>query len=158
MGNLILNFLQQQGIIVVLGLMVAGGIFSQIMASRRYRRLRAGIQSLAAPQVAADRDSGIQTASGMTAEPAVGEWKKSRRTSRRQEVGRSAPEIVGGSDQTLSRRQRLRQETETAPETLVHTQPQESQQEVDSQLLYLKQSLDRIAAGRDQKLEEETRE
>ena len=29
--------------------------------------------------------------------------------------------------------------------------------EVDSQLLYLRQSLDRIAAGRDQKLDEEPR-
>ena len=48
MGNLILNFLQEQGILIVMGLMVLEGIVHQWVASRRYRRLRTGLQALAA--------------------------------------------------------------------------------------------------------------
>ena len=39
-----------------------------------------------------------------------------------------------------------------------YSQSRETSSDLDAQLLYLKQSLDRIAAGRDQKWEEEPRE
>ena len=153
MGNLILNFLQEQGILIVLGLMVLEGILHQWVASRRYRRLRTGLQALA-------------VSNGVAAEPmtesANGSRKRGRRTSRRQEVERSAPEIVAGSEHKAPVRQRYMMEAERVKESpaqpMVHNSSQEGQQVPDSQLLYLKQSLDRIAAGRDQKLEEEPRE
>lgn len=43
-----MNFLQQQGVLILFALVMAGGIFGQVMASRRYRKLCRGIQSLAA--------------------------------------------------------------------------------------------------------------
>ena len=134
MGNLILNFLQEQGILIVMGLLVLEGIAYQWVASRRYRRLRAGIQSLTGqPEIhhqvgTATYNKNTDLVAESVAEIKSDSCKRGRRTSRRQEVGRSVPERV------------------------------ESQQELDAQLLYLKQSLDRIAAGRDQKLEEEPRE
>ncbi len=179
MGNLILNFLQEQGILIVMGLMVLEGIVHQWVASRRYRRLRAGIQSLTAAYGQGDvhRQAGQATyGKGTEAvaesgkEISAGTRKRGRRTSRRQEVGRSAPEIVTDLERSGGRHQRYDLETDNLVAGTVHSQntetasrgrsqeTQQSQQELDAQLLYLKQSLDRIAAGRDQKLEEEPRE
>lgn len=155
MGNLILNFLQEQGILIVMGLMILEGIVHQWAASRRYRRLRAGIQSLTATYGSGEvhrqagqttYGMGTETAAESVAEISNGSRKRGRRTSRRQEVGRSAPEIVNGLERGQTRESQQPQKS------------QQSQQELDAQLLYLKQSLDRIAAGRDQKLEEEPRE
>lgn len=165
MGNLILNFLQEQGILIVLGLMLLEGILHQWVASRRYRRLWNGIQSLAVAQMAGESDFAeqavVSTVSG-EAGVASASSRKRRRTSRRQEVGRSAPEIAASRDKKSARRQGSHREgqllQESSVEPVVHSQSQEDRQELDSQLRYLKQSLDRIAAGRDQKLEEETRE
>lgn len=144
MGNLVLNFLQEQGILIVMGLLVLEGILHQWVASRRYRRLWEGIRSMT------PKESGHES----QAAPC----KRERRTSRRQEVGHAAPEIAASAERKTSRRQRYLQENDVAGEHPVHRQTQEEQQELDAQLMYLKQSLDRIAAGRDQKLEEEPRE
>ena len=153
MGNLILNFLQEQGILIMMGLMVLEGIAHQWVASRRYRRLRTGLQSLAVSYgqgeishqaEQATYGQGAGSATGSVAEIGDGTRKRGRRTSRRQEVGRSAPEIAAGREAGFN-----------GPEG---PNPQNTQQELDAQLLYLRQSLDRIAAGRDQKLEEEPRE
>ena len=153
MGNLILNFLQEQGILIMMGLMVLEGIAHQWVASRRYRRLRTGLQSLAVSYgqgeishqaEQATYGKGTEPATGSVAEFGDGTRKRGRRTSRRQEVGRSAPEIAAGREAGFN-----------GPEG---QNLQNTQQELDAQLLYLRQSLDRIAAGRDQKLEEEPRE
>ena len=153
MGNLILNFLQEQGILIMMGLMVLEGIAHQWVASRRYHRLRTGLQSLATSNGQGDSShqtgqatygKGAGAATGSVAEIGDGTRKRGRRTSRRQEVGRSAPEIAAGREAGFN-----------GPEG---QNPQNTQQELDAQLLYLRQSLDRIAAGRDQKLEEEPRE
>lgn len=151
MGNLILNFLQEQGILIVMGLMVLEGLAHQWVSSRRYHRLRTGLQALAASHGVTQERGSVPTGNGavsMTSvrggdmaaeamtETAQSSRKKARRTSRRREVERSAPEIVSG----------------------VEGQSREAASELDAQLLYLKQSLDRIAAGRDQKWEEEPRE
>lgn len=157
MGNLILNFLQQQGIIVVLGLMAVGGVFSQIVASRRYRKLRAGIQSLAALHTNGGMDKGGQLSFDAIAQADSGSVK-SRRTSRRREVGRSDQDIVEKTDRKPPRSRRANQEPMEPVEATVHIPSSGDREELDSQLLYLKQSLDRIAAGRDQRLEEEARE
>ena len=174
MGNLILNFLQEQGILIMMGLMVLEGIVHQWAASRRYRRLRSGIQALAAVHGhSEERGQTERGAAGKTVELTPDPMmelqavprKRGRRTSRRQEVGRSAPEIASGLDQRAVRRQSYEVESmgqsgvhSPSQETMSRGQNQESQQDLDAQLLYLKQSLDRIAAGRDQKLEEEPRE
>ena len=153
MGNLILNFLQEQGILIMMGLLVLEGIAHQWVASRRYRRLRAGLQSLTGVYSHEEGSrqagkvtygKGTESAEGAMAEGSDGPRKRGRRTSRRQEVGRSAPEIAAGREAGF-----------IGPEG---QNPQNTQQELDAQLLYLRQSLDRIAAGRDQKLEEEPRE
>lgn len=151
MGNLIMNFLQEQGILIVMGLLVLEGLVHQWVASRRYRRLRTGLQALAASHGMTQERGQVPTSNGTvsmtagrggdkaaetTTEAAPSSRKKARRASRRQEVGRSAPEIVSG----------------------LEGQSRETASELDAQLLYLKQSLDRIAAGRDQKWEEEPRE
>jgi len=144
MGNLIVKFLQEQGILIVMGLLVLEGILQQCMASRRYRRLWAGLRSLTASEPAAESQTTPR--------------KRERRTSRRQEVGHAAPEIAVSAERRGSRRQRYLQENDRSAEMSVHRQPQEETEDLDAQLTYLKQSLDRIAAGRDQKLDEEPRE
>lgn len=164
MGNLILNFLQQQGILIVMGLLVLEGIVHQWVASRRYRRLWTGIQALTASyrQGESHRQAGQTTygkstemAAESVAEIGTGSRKRGRRTSRRQEVGHSAPEFAAGMEAALRSQT---QEPQRSQPNQQSQQPQQGQQELDAQLLYLKQSLDRIAAGRDQKLEEEPRE
>lgn len=165
MGTLILNFLQEQGILIMMGLMVLEGIAHQWVASRRYRRLRTGLQSLAVSYGREDASrqegqatygKGTELAAGSVAEAGNGPRKRGRRTSRRQEVGRSAPEIAAGREAGF-----CGLETHNSQNIQNVQYPQntpEVQQELDAQLLYLRQSLDRIAAGRDQKLEEEPRE
>ena len=106
----LLLFLQQQGILIVMGMMLVGGLLHQITARHRYRKLYAGIQALSPAQ---------KTAEKMPSEP----------------VPVPAPSP-------------LKQKVF----------PAEREQEMDAPLTYLRQSLDRIAAGRDQKLEEEPRE
>ena len=107
MGNLILNFLQEQGILIMMGLMVLEGIVHQWVASRRYHRLRTGLQSLATSNGQGDSShqtgqatygKGAGSATGSVAEIGDGTRKRGRRTSRRQEVGRSAPEIAAGRE------------------------------------------------------------
>lgn len=156
MGNLILKFLQEQGILIMMGLIILEGVAHQWVASRRYRRLRTGLQSLVASYSQEDtsRQSGQATygkgaelAAGPVTEISESPRKRGRRTSRRQEVGRSAPEIVAG-----------REPGYRSSETHNIQNTPDVQQDLDAQLLYLRQSLDRIAAGRDQKLEEEPRE
>ena len=104
----LLLFVQQQGILIVMGMMLVGGLLQQITARRRYRRLYAGIQALSPAQ---------KTVEKMPSEPVP------------------APSPRG--------------------QKVIST---EREQEPDTPLTYLRQSLDRIAAGRDQKLEEEPRE
>jgi len=163
MGNLILSFLQEQGILIVMGLLILEGIVHQWAASRRYRRLRDGIHSLSSfyGQGEVSRQAGQATYGKLTemAEPVpeitTGSRKRGRRTSRRQEVGHAAPEFAMGMEAALRSQP---QESQRSQPMQQSQQSQQSQQELDAQLLYLKQSLDRIAAGRDQKLEEEPRE
>ena len=180
MGNSILNFLQEQGILIVMGLMVLEGMVHQWVASRRYRRLRTGLQALPASHGAPQERGQAGSVNGMTSgsmtETAPSSRKKSRRANRRQEVGRSAPDIVTGLEGRASRRQPYEGEAQMPSRNTVHNQLQENVagnrgqessgysqsretgSDLDAQLLYLKQSLDRIAAGRDQKWEEEPRE
>ncbi len=158
MGNLILHVLQEQGILVVLGLLVVGGIVGQILAVRRYRRLRAEIQSLAGYRTTPDRGTSMQGTSEGGISPMGSEAVKNRRTRRRQEVDRSDQDMGGKVGRRASHLRQIPQELVEVPETAVHTPPEETRQDLDSQLTYLKQSLDRIAAGRDQTMEEEVRE
>ncbi len=167
MGNLILNFLQEQGILIVMGLMVLEGLAHQWTASRRYRRLRTGIQSLIATYGQSDAHrqtgqvtygKGTEMAEELAVDTGSGSRKRSRRTSRRQEVGRFAPEKVNDLDRGLYGQTHEQQGPQQFTQAQQSQQASQSQQELDAQLLYLKQSLDRIAAGRDQKLEEEPRE
>ena len=144
MGNLIMNFLHEQGILLVMGLMVLEGIVHQWVSARRYRKLRGGLQSLLTGfgqdngqrqpvHIPAGKENDMTA--GDVAEISGGSRKRGRRTSHRQEVGRSAPELVANKELVVNK------------ELLAN-------KELDEQLLYLKQSLERIAAGRDQKLEE----
>ena len=159
MGNLVLNFLREQGILVVLGLMLVGGLWNQILASRRYRRLRAGIQSLAALQGAGAGTTGAQSGGLQSGSQRQGDEQPSRR-GRKWRRGMVEERQLDSMRLEPSALEKERRESVCPESGQVHTGNAEMGQnpELDSQLLYLKQSLDRIAAGRDQKLEEETRE
>lgn len=164
MVTLILNFLREQGILIVMGWMLAGGIFRQVMEGRRYRRLRAGIQSLqggtqAAPQsVTAGMSQGAMAAVDPTGRQGMTDKKEAARKRRARrdalEYGQAeATRLEPLQKMEVSQRGEIPHKNAGEP---IHTPSQDP--ELDSQLLYLKQSLDRIAAGRDQKLEEEARE
>ena len=160
MLDMVLQFLREQGIIVVLGLLAAGGIFGQVMASLRFRKLRKGIQSLAALQTPVKQEAAAMA-----------------RKARRERSGQACAGEETFGETPLSNRETEKRNTEASdPVPAVQTTPVNAESanggtaqkssrnvscsdsgQVDSQLLYLKQSLDRIAAGRDQKLEEETR-
>ena len=133
MGNWIMNFLREQGILLVMGLLVLEGVVHQWVSACRYRKLRGGLQSLL---------------------PDSGQDHGLRRTSRRQEVGRSAPELVVNKERLTNQELTVNQNLE-ANKSLTANKKLAANQELDEQLLYLKQSLERIAAGRDQKLEED---
>ncbi len=137
MGNLIVNFLREQGILIIMGWMLAGGIVNQILYTRRYRKLKAGLHALAGRQTATDTEVQNGADQNTAVHTVASEMSPKKRTSRR----------------SPGARRKAEQDFESQPK-----QTPESAQELDAQLLYLKQSLDRIAAGRDQKLEEEVRE
>jgi len=212
MLDTILKFVQEQGIYLVLGLMVVGGIFAQLLASRRYRRLRNGIQSLASLQTSAGQGGAVSQT--VRAEKYSGATREERKRGRReqaesegnrraflsehmamdsqeeasapsspQEAGRAGRDMMAGapgresadgaavggfvsdrpgaegaatgrfaSDRPVSGGAA----SDTAAPDSSSTERYDAG-EVDSQLLYLRQSLDRIAAGREQRTEEETR-
>ena len=50
MLDMVLNFMRAQEVFVLAGMMLLGWILSQVLSMRRYRRLRRGVQSLAALQ------------------------------------------------------------------------------------------------------------
>lgn len=144
MLDMVLNVIREQSVFVLAGLWLAGGLFSQFMASRRYRKLRGGIQSLAALQAPSSQGQ------SQAAQLVRSERAEKRRQAQLERDGQA---------------EGLRMASETAQEPAAGRLPeaenppqeatQEPEGEVDSQLLYLRQSLDRIAAGRDQRLEDE---
>ena len=151
MLDMVLNFVREQGVFVILGLMAAGGIFSQLMASRRFRKLRRGIQSLAALQTPVKQDM-----------PFAAQRTRAERDGRRGERNREEPYGQGDSrertpvyDNPGEQNEDSAELTAMAADGAPEAVPVDAS-EVDSQLLYLKQSLDRIAAGRDQKYDEDT--
>ena len=109
MITLAVQFLQEQGMVILMGWMLVAGILHQVVSIRRYRRLQGVLRSING-------------------------------------TGHSKTENKRGEGAVIS--------SPSMP--AVHISPTDS--EMDAQLQYLKQSLDRIAAGRDQKLEEEVRE
>ena len=64
MLDMVLSVIREQSVFVLMGLMIAGGLISQFMASRRYRKLRGGIQSLAALQASPASASSSRTQAG----------------------------------------------------------------------------------------------
>lgn len=167
MVTLVLNFLREQGILIMLGWMLAGGIFRQVTATRRYRRLRGGIQSLTVQLTGSQGMSSAASPVGSqamssTADSAVRQGMSDKKETARRRRARREQAEYGQMEATrleplqkIETLQRDEAPIKNAGEP-IHTPSKDP--ELDAQLLYLKQSLDRIAAGRDQKLEEETRE
>ena len=165
MLDMVLNFVREQGVFVILGLMVAGGIFSQILASARFRKLRRGIQSLAALQTPVKQETSPVALRART-EREVRTMERDREEHRSREEQRVRAEQFGQAD-SRERAARYESVSESAAENeglaasavpasdCVPDAEVSDAQEVDSQLMYLKQSLDRIAAGRDQKYDED---
>ena len=148
MSSFVSQFLREQGILIVMGWMLLAGILHQITAGRRYRRLRGAIQSMGA-----------------------GEEKIPQRKIRRRERKRGFGQPVHSPSSMAfsegSREGDYEAPYEAAPMAVQNhvtshgqkgTAGVQQESELDAQLQYLKQSLDRIAAGRDQKLEEEVKE
>ncbi len=214
MLDMVLSFMRAQEVFVLAGLMLAGWILSQLLASRRYRRLKGGIQSLASLQApGAAREDGMKEVSARTAsakesyrreegshEPAgrsqsvrdelsPGELRRRQvRESLKEELkrdgrgaasaGRTGYEMEQSrpaqTSAAIQPRQMAESRSETAATAVKTTEnlsaagaalpAQEmgnssysdgQEEKVDSQLLYLKQSLDRIAASRDGRLADE---
>lgn len=176
MLDVVLNFLQEQGILVILGLLVAGGIFGQAMASVRFRKLRKGIQSLAVLQTPGQQGAAVRQKQagkeriGRAADrnagqgEDLGETMVSHSKRKRDIIPDTAQDNVQGTLQnnapaadSVTAASTVSNMTANTASDVFPNAASNMSSEVDSQLLYLKQSLDRIAAGRDQKLEEENR-
>ena len=107
MLDMVLNFMRAQEVFVLAGMMLAGWLLSQILASRRYRRLRSGIQSLASLQTPAKvREAGRQ-------EGAAG-----HASAREESNGESAGRGRGGRDELSQGEMRRRQVRESLKEEL----------------------------------------
>lgn len=149
MLDMVLNFVREQSVFVLLGVILAGGLISQLFASRRYRRLRRGMESLAALGSSADRQA-MREAVGLKQRRAAETVAENHRGQERYEPQESTVprKPQEAHDKMHDAQESARGETESAKSCLEAGEP-------DSELLYLKQSLDRIAAGRDQRYEEE---
>lgn len=174
MLDMVLNVIREQSVFVLMGLLIAGGLFSQFMASRRYRKLRGAVQSLAALQTSsASPTSRTQAGSLARSERAqrrreaqIEQARQERKTEQESPSGqtsKSEPADKLSAADAFSLERTAGQVSEAELPVKAETQDKDSRSEgavegeVDSQLLYLRQSLDRIAAGRDQKLDEEPR-
>ena len=170
MLDMVLSVIREQSVFVLMGLMIAGGLISQFMASRRYRKLRGGIQSLAALQASPASASSSRTQAGALVrseraqrrhEEQARQERKAQRQSEQEHKSEQGDEPaktdVFSAERTAG--QAPEEELPVKAETQGKAPQAEGagEEEVDSQLLYLRQSLDLIAAGRDQKLEEEPR-
>lgn len=177
MLDMVLNVIREQSVFVLMGLLVVGGLFAQLMASRRYRKLRSGIQSLAALQNSSPSTaSTLRTQSIQLARSERAERRRQAQLEREQEAGLTdgasqsdQPSIEASAGMSIEKepsaadkakstadKQKAVADESGSPADKPAAEGAETD-EVDSQLLYLRQSLDRIAAGRDQKLEEEPR-
>ena len=156
MLDLVLSVIREQSVFVLMGLMIAGGLISQFMASRRYRKLRGGIQSLAALQASPASASSSRTQAGALVRSERAQ-RQSEQEHKSEQGDEPAKTDVFSAERTAG--QAPEEELPVKAETQGKAPQAEGagEEEVDSQLLYLRQSLDRIAAGRDQKLEEEPR-
>ena len=177
MLNMVFSFMREQEVFVLAGMMLVGWILSQVLSMRRYRRLRRGVQSLAALQ-----SPGAVQAEGGQAEERYESAGRSRANreelsqgeKRRRQVRESLKEELKRDGRAAAEERtgygRTEREAPAATETMTQedgvrprstaaqtaaTETAAAETEVDSQLQYLKQSLDRIAAGRDQRLSEE---
>lgn len=173
MLDMVLNVIREQGVFVLAGLWLLGGLLSQFMASRRYRKLRGGIQSLAALQTPAAPAAGTRGQDRPIVRSEQAEKRRKAQLAKEQEAGgaaglseplsaplEKAPAKDGqtGADTRTAEEKPANAKTADGRNLAVLDKPQEApdgEGGVDSQLLYLRQSLDRIAAGRDQRLEED---
>lgn len=194
-----LSFLREQGILIVMGLLIAGGILTQMLSSIRYRKLRQGIRSLAALQAPAKRDMPSRS----SRDNRSGQGQKNTRKVQRIQTEEEPEEVSKDTyarqpsrseGQAMTRREALaeavredraeraeaeklsRQETEkfsrqeadklsqTTGRTEVKAGPvrnedaskaEEPAAGSEESLVYVKQSLDHIAAGREEVREEE---
>lgn len=141
MLDMVVSFLQEQGILILMGMLLVGGIWGQVMASLRFRKLRKGLQALVPLPV---REENREN----TAEDSPWEDFNTQR-----EAGVQSPVIP-----RMTVQESTAQQSDTTGQAGGGSQivsDADRTGEADSRLLYLKQSLDRIAAGRDQKMEEE---
>lgn len=112
MLDMVLNFMRAQEVFVLAGMMLAGWLLSQILASRRYRRLRSGIQSLASLQTPAKvREAGRQ-------EGAAGHASARENYRREESNSESAGRGRGGRDELSQGEMRRRQVRESLKEEL----------------------------------------
>ncbi len=108
MVDVVLGFLREQGILLILGLLVAGGIFSQILASSRYRRLRKGIQSLAGLLEPVRQDTGRKDAREPNTPLRESEPARQDGSRRERETADKRSEKAGRLDERQSRRQEVK--------------------------------------------------
>ena len=108
MLNVVLGFLREQGILLILGLLVAGGIISQLLASGRYRRLRKGIQSLAGLLAPAEQETGRRAAREPNAQIRENETARQDGGRRERETADKRSAKAGRPDERRSMRQETR--------------------------------------------------
>lgn len=169
----VLTFLRTQGTLILMGMLLIGGIAAQIQGVLRYRRLRREIAFMASRSAQAEggQSGDDRELSGQPAGQKEGKRQELKRPMRgvryQQEWEEEEDDRLDSQDDMpdSSRRASVRtggaradgtgapSARQTAKQTAAGQQEAENE-EIDSGLLQLKKSLERIAVSRDQKADD----
>lgn len=170
----VFTFLRTQGSLILMGMLLLGGIVTQIQSARRYHKLRKEIAGMAACPAFAEgtgRGAGAEF-SGQAAgqqEMKYAEPKRAMRGVRYQQEQEEEEILDEQEEPPVSTRRAPARKSDAKNEAVksasdrqsaskratVDHAAEEDDDEIDGGLLQLKQSLERIAVSRDQKAEEQ---
>lgn len=167
----VITFLRTQGALILMGMLLIGAIVTQIQAAMRYRRLRREIAAVAVRSIETEgeRNSEDRELSSQK-EGKRPEAKRPMRGVRYQlETEEAEDDLLDRQEESpVSARKVSARRSDAkadnigtvsmrktaAKQTAVGQHEEEKENEVDSGLLQLKKSLERIAVSRDQKAED----
>lgn len=166
----VLTFLRTEGSLILMGMLLLWGIITQIQSARRFRKLKKDMASIAIRPAQTDSDSRgeIRELTGLPAGQRDGAQAEPKRAMRGVRYQQEQEEDILDEQEEApvsARRSSVRSGDgrtgnakpvpvrQAASKRLASEEPEEDT--VDSGLLQLKQSLDRIAVSRDQKVEEQ---